>query len=382
MPNRESGSVNLAPLRVLLVEDNPAHAELVEQLLQTQERPVVCIWKKTLADAMHVVESDALQAVLLDLILPDSALPEQTLERMLDIARGAPIVVLTSVDDAALGREAVKRGAQDYLVKSSLSADLLVRTLEYAIERKRYAAEIERSNRDLQHFSYVVAHELRSPLAVMIGSVDLLMQRHDKDLTTGVREGIAQFRESAQELSKFLSELLSFATLGGDFDIEPVRPNEVVAGVLRTLQPELARTRATVTVEPLPMVLTARTMLAHVFQNLISNALKYHSDRAPQVKISSEARPEAFSFHVQDNGVGMSPEDTRRAFEMFARADRRSRAGFGIGLAFCKQALERLGGTISAESQVGVGTRFTFTLPRIPTPVETPRPTVTVGVGA
>lgn len=360
----DPNSARNPPARVLLVEDQADHAELVERLFAMSDRAVECVWKKTLAEAT-TASLDGIDAILLDLVLPDSRAPNDTLATMLDAALGAPIIVLTSLQDASLGRDAVKRGAQDYLVKSSLTAELLVRTLDFAIERKRYAGEIERSNRELQHFAYVVAHELRSPLAVMIASLDLLMQRHGGELPAGVQEWLNGFRESSHELAAFLSDLLSFATVSGDFDIEPVDCGELVASMLRGLQPDIARARATVVVEPLPKILTARTMVSHIFQNLVSNAIKYRGQQAPRIRISSAQTADDWSFTVADNGLGMSPDEAARVFDMFARADRRRRSsGFGIGLAFCKQAVERLGGKIWLESEQGQGSRFSFSIPK------------------
>lgn len=351
-------------LRVLLVEDNPAHAELVELLLTAGPRELECTWKQTLAEAVREAEADNIAVVLLDLLLPDSDNPTNTLEVMFEAARGAPIVVLTSVHDEALGRDAVKRGAQDFLVKGNISAELLRRTLDYAIERKRYAAEIERSNRELQHFAYVVAHELRSPLSAMILSLDLMLQK--QGLAAELQETLNGFRESSQEMAAFLSELLGFATVSCDFDVEPVDCGELVNEVLRNSQAELARSGAQVVVHPLPRLLTARTILRHVLHNLINNAVKYRAEgRPPRVEVSAERRGDFWALSVRDNGSGMDPADAQRVFQMFARGRQRERraVGFGIGLAFCKQAVERLGGAMQVESVLGEGSTFSFTVP-------------------
>jgi DNA-binding NarL/FixJ family response regulator len=164
------------PLAVLLVEDNASHARLIYQHLQQVEGTAVCLEQVSrLSAALQRLGQGKIDVLLLDLSLPDSPIDE-TLARVLASGCDVPVVVLTSVNDADFAAESVQQGAQDYLPKSDLSGELLLRSIRSAIERKKtqrelktYTAKLERSNERLRSFAHMLAHEVKSPLTTLSG---------------------------------------------------------------------------------------------------------------------------------------------------------------------------------------------------------------------
>ena len=143
----------------------------------------------------------------------------------------------------------------------------------------------------------------------------------------------------------------------------PIDSNAVLAKAMFNLQAAIAQSGAVVTSDPLPTVVAEEVVLLQVFQNLISNSIKYRGTETPRIHISAERSAGAWLFAVQDNGIGIGPEDTERVFGMFKRLHGSEIPGTGIGLALCRKIIERQGGRIWVESAIGRGATFKFTIP-------------------
>ena len=242
--------------------------------------------------------------------------------------------------------------------------------------RDAYESKLVRSNRELKRFAHVVAHELKSPLNAqhlglqVIGlSLSRAVERDQLD------EVLESTNAAVTQMSNLIDELLRYAEVGKeDVDLTPICSQDVVESAVQTLQGDIASSRARVEFSELPMVQANPSTLGLVFQNLIANAIHYHRDIAPEIRISAFLEDGMWQFVVADNGSGIRDEDRGRIFEMFSRADADSRReGTGIGLAMCRQIVEQHGGSIWVESQLGVGSRFCFTLPashKLPDAVE------------
>jgi signal transduction histidine kinase len=235
-------------------------------------------------------------------------------------------------------------------------------------ERARYAAELQRSNRELQQFAYTVSHDLREPLRMVNGYLRLLEKRYGEQLDEAAGEFIDFAVDGAARMDGLIQDLLAYArvdTQGKDF--VSVDCDEIIQQVLHVLRFRIEDQDAEVTHDVLPTVMGDRTQLVQLFQNLISNALKFQPpdrDAPPKVHVAAEARENMWRFAVQDNGIGIAPEHRDHLFGIFQRLHTRDEyEGSGIGLAICKKIVERHGGRIWLESKVGEGTTFYFTLP-------------------
>ena len=350
-----------------MVEDDDDHAELVLSLLDDVRSPrIEAVRASSVGEAIDMLAADRADAVLLDQKLPDSDFWE-TVPRVVEAAPRLPILVLTSLNDLDLALEAVNQGAQDYLVKSELTADGLVRALRYAIERKRYAAAAEQSRTLMGLFAHAVAHEIKAPLAAARLQLDLARTSVEEgDVSGQARHHLARAEEMVVRTTALIADLLRFEVVSTGN--EPVAVGPILQEALEELEPDLAATAARVEAGAMPTLPADRTKLRQLFVNLLANALKYRDEsRETTVRILAQASgPEGWTFGVFDNGIGMNPEDVDRVFGLFQRAhDQERYPGSGLGLALCRQIVEGHGGRIWAESERGSGTTIWFTLPGV-----------------
>jgi PAS domain S-box-containing protein len=248
-------------------------------------------------------------------------------------------------------------------------------------ELARYADALERSNEDLQQFAYTVSHDLKEPLRMVRSYLRLLRERYQGQFDTMADEFIAFAVDGAERMDKMIEDLLAYSRVQTRGPvIAPTDAAAVLARVLQGLYFEIEAAGARVTHDPLPTVLADETQLLQLFQNLIGNALKFHpKGQPPRVHIAveqihlpheedwsetGESGSSVWRFSVRDNGIGIAPQHYERIFGVFERLHTQEEyAGTGIGLAICKRIVERHGGRIWVESEVGEGTTFYFTLP-------------------
>ncbi|HKY47835.1 MAG TPA: ATP-binding protein, partial [Acidimicrobiia bacterium] len=171
--------------------------------------------------------------------------------------------------------------------------------------------------------------------------------------------------DGAKRMQRLIEDLLSFSRVGTQgTDLSATSSENALNRALVNLRLSVEETGAEITHDPLPVVMADEFQLVQLFQNLVGNAVKYHTNGAPRVHVSAiRTAPGVWSFAVEDDGLGIDPKYFEKIFGMFQRLDGRDVfAGTGIGLAICKKIVERHGGTISVESQVGAGSTFRFTL--------------------
>jgi signal transduction histidine kinase len=228
------------------------------------------------------------------------------------------------------------------------------------------AAKLARSNADLEQFAYVASHDLKEPLRAISGSVQILQERYKGKLDAEAEEVIRYTVDGAARMQTLIDDLLAYSRLTTrEAPMAPTDLNDIVAEVLANLERSIHESKAQVTQDPLPVVATDRTQLMQVFQNLISNAIKYRSQRTPKIHIGADDKGNEWVFSVRDNGIGIAPQYAERIFRIFQRLHTRTEySGTGIGLAVCKKIIERHGGRIWVESEPEEGSTFLFTLPK------------------
>jgi PAS domain S-box-containing protein len=226
-------------------------------------------------------------------------------------------------------------------------------------------AELERSNAELQQFAYVASHDLQEPLRMVASYTELLARRYKGALDDKADKYIHYAVDGAKRMQGLINDLLAYSRVGTQVaPFEPIDCRGLVESVQRSLQMSIAEAGAVLEVGSLPTVLGDRSQLGQVFQNLVGNAVKFRGEETPQVRVSAERDGDAWSFCVQDNGIGIDLAYVDRIFEVFQRLHGRADyPGSGIGLAIVKKIIERHGGTIRVESEPGQGSRFLFRLP-------------------
>ena len=299
----------------------------------------------------------------------------------------------------------------DVLVRQLLSVNialfamaltvLLVLTQQIVAQRKRaeeqlqrYAAELERANEEVKHFAYIVSHDLRAPLVNLKGfaaelrfaleAIDSAMnaalphldEKQRQAVNTALQEDAPEalgfIDSSVTRMDRFINALLKLSRLGyRELTFEPVNMDALVQTTLKTLAHQIEERRVRVTVGPLPEVIADRISMEQIVGNLLTNAVLYlHPDRSGEIEITAARGPSTGSgrggdettFHVRDNGRGIAEGDMDKVFAPFRRAGRQDVPGEGMGLAYVETLVRRHGGRIWCESELDIGTTFTFTI--------------------
>ena len=239
--------------------------------------------------------------------------------------------------------------------------------MEKALRKK--TEELARSNEDLEQFAYVASHDLQEPLRMVTSYVQLLSKRYKAKLDADANEFIDFAVDGAVRMRKLINDLLTYSRVGTQGkELSPTDSEAVLAQSVNDLKVTIEENGALVTHDPLPTVMADSPQLEQLFQNLIGNAIKFRGNEPPHVHISASRNGKGWIFSIRDNGIGFAPEYSERVFVIFQRLhSRQEYAGTGIGLAICKKIVERHGGHIWVESDVGKGAIFRFTIPAVGT---------------
>ena len=226
--------------------------------------------------------------------------------------------------------------------------------------------DTQASNVDLQQFASVASHDLRAPIRSVTGLLGMLQARYGQVLDADGLDLVRRAKRAVMQMDKLTDGLLSYARLDGEHQPKvPVDCNAVLEDALMMLEAPVRESAAQVDVQPLPTVVANGQQLTRLFQNLISNAIKY-CEVTPQLHISAERSDGGWTFSIQDNGIGIAPEHRERIFKMFERLNAAdSHEGTGIGLSICQRIVDGHGGHIWAEGAPGCGSIFRFTIPDV-----------------
>jgi light-regulated signal transduction histidine kinase (bacteriophytochrome) len=229
------------------------------------------------------------------------------------------------------------------------------------------AKELVISNQELEQFAYVASHDLQEPLRMVTNFLTQIEKKYNDLLDEKGKTYIYFAVDGAKRMRQMILDLLEFSRAGRLDNIpEEVNLDLLVKDILNLHQRKIEETRAKVKVGKLPVVAASQTALRQVFQNLISNSLKYNQLKngiLPQISISSKESGDHWQFEVKDNGIGIEKEYFEKVFIIFQRLhDRSEYSGTGLGLAITRKIVENLQGKIWIESEVGKGTSFFFTI--------------------
>lgn len=225
--------------------------------------------------------------------------------------------------------------------------------------------ELQRSNEELEQFAYVASHDLQEPLRMVVSYTMLLSERYRGRLDEKADKFIRYAVEGATRLQQLVADLLAYSRVGSQGrPLKPVSAQSVFDRTLDAVRRALEESHARITCGPLPAVIADEVQLAQLFQNLLSNALKFRGTEVPLIQVAAQPAEGFWQFSIKDNGIGIEPEHSARIFQMFQRLHERGKyEGNGIGLAIAKKIVERHHGRIWFESLPGQGTTFFFTLP-------------------
>ena len=229
---------------------------------------------------------------------------------------------------------------------------------------RQITAEMQRSNNELEQFAYVISHDLQEPLRMISSYTQLLAKRYSSKLDADADEFIAYSVDGAKRMQALLHDLLEYSRVGTrGKPFTWVDCKEVVEQTIANLKIAIEESGASVTYDTLPALMGDEGQLVQLFQNLIGNAIKFHREEPPCVHISAQRKQNVVAFSAKDNGIGIDPQYRQVIFEIFRRLHTREEyPGTGMGLSICKKIVERHGGHIWVQSQLGQGSTFHFTI--------------------
>lgn len=370
--------------KVLIVDDEPGNVLLLEQMM-IQEGYDNLYSTSDSTKALGLFTEFQPDLVLLDLNMPQMdgfEIIEQLKEA--DPESLVPILVLTALKDEESKLRALRSGAKDFLSKpfDLTEASLRIKNLlEMRLLHQRVqmhnqiledqvqvrTAELERSAEELTNFAYIASHDLQEPLRKIIAFGDRLAAKFGSVLNDTGRDYIERMQKSAIRMKGLIDDLLHFSRLTmRSTPFQEINLNDVISEVLSDLEVQIERTKGRVEVDTLPCIEGGKFQMRQLFQNLISNGLKYHSDEAaPVIKIKFAGSDHGFEeIHIEDNGKGFDEKHLDRIFRPFERLHGHSEyGGTGMGLAICHKIVAHHKGKITAKSQPNQGATFIVRLP-------------------
>ncbi len=411
--------------RILAIDDNPTYLKFLDE--NFKQDGIRIDKAASGKEALEKINKDKYDCVLVDLVMPGIdgiEICQKVLEmrRSLD---GPMVLMLTAHESKKDMTDALEAGADDFVGKSSdfsiikarmsallrrkfiqednrriveelkrkeleversriekaaaetkavLAEKLLdtVEQLEEEIEErklmerkiKNYSRDLEQSNKELESFAYVASHDLQEPLRTISSFLQLVEKRYKDKLDDKGKDFIRRAVNGAQRMQEMINALLTYSritTWGKFFELHSLE--KILARVLTNMSPIIERKNAVVTRDPLPELTCDEAQIHRLFQNLISNAIKFCSRSQPVIRISAEKQKDHWLLSVKDNGIGIDPSHQETIFKIFHRLHGKGKyPGTGIGLAICQKIVERHNGKIWVESKPGKGSTFFFTL--------------------
>jgi two-component system, chemotaxis family, sensor kinase Cph1 len=230
---------------------------------------------------------------------------------------------------------------------------------------ERIMNDLKRSNKELEQFAYVSSHDLKEPLRMITSFLQLLQKRYSADLDDDANDFINFAVEGAKRLDIMINDLLEYSRIGNkEREFEYLQGEKILETVLTNLKTSIEDNNVIITHDPLPLIYANNQQMVQLLQNLISNAIKYHSKEDPKIHISADILDDEYVFSIKDNGIGIDQKHLERIFTIFQRLHSRDEyEGTGIGLAISQKIVQKHHGKIWAESKLEKGTTFYFTIP-------------------
>ncbi len=378
-----------SPEKILIVDDESDIAQVLK--LHLEEFGYITNWAADGETALQQLWSDNYDLVLLDMRMSGIS-GIDVLQRIRDNGFDSTVIMMTAHGNESLVVECMKAGAADYVAKPFDIDDMMIR-MERALENRHNVKMKRILEQEKEDFIFMLSHDMKNPLTAVIGSIDIMREGRLGEVNPEQTEYLQSAIESCQEVVTMIDNLLDvqrFDTGRMQSRINPVSPCILLESAIRNFSAAAERENISLSLDAqtlVPEIAADSSLLARVFANLIGNALKFvpdggsiiitcdylERDQLSTSEIEAAERSGRFSaapgfvrIRVTDNGTGVSSDDLTNIFERYVQsgnASKRSHGGAGLGLAFCKKAVESFGGCIWAENNEGVGSRFIILLP-------------------
>ena len=367
------GKTDGAVLMLMDVDAAKRGLDFAEAIVETVREPLVILNQhlqvlqanKSFYEVFHAVREETEQRLIYDLGNGQWNIPKlrELLENILPAHSTFRDFEVTH-EFEHVGQKVMLLNAAEMFNPNAQARTILL-AIEDTTERRREKEALRATNAELQDFAYALTHDLQEPLRMVVNFTELLGREYSGKLGEEADQFIAYSVEGALRIESLLKALLSFWEVTGREQESAglIDSAAVLSKTMAHLQESIVQSGALITQDALPSLIAEEVMMMQLFQNLISNAIKYRGPEPPEIHVSATKDSEGWTFAVKDNGIGIDPQDVKRVFGMFKRLHGREIPGTGIGLALCKKVVERQHGRIWVESEVGLGATFKFTIP-------------------
>jgi signal transduction histidine kinase len=358
-------------INVLIIDDCSEDRFVYKNFLQKNEEISFIIQEcETGEEGLEICTTSKPDCLLLDYNLPD-------LDGLEILSELSPltfsVIMLTGEGTQQIAVQALKSGAQDYLIKGEITPSILNQSILSAVkmfkletERQLFAEELKRSNQALGDFANIASHDLQEPVRKIHYYAERIWKLSENSIDDQCKEYLSRLQSSAERMSQFIEDLLKYSSITTKSEpFKPINLNDIMKSVLSDLEIIISKKQAKVHIATLPVIEMDPSQVYQLFLNLIANGLKFNKAETPMIEITCQKENKnLWEIRVQDNGIGLDKKFKEKIFEPFFKVHgRREYTGTGTGLAICKKLVERHHGTISAEGEGGKGTTFTIKLP-------------------
>lgn len=389
-------------LKILIIDDDKADRLAIRHVLRHAPLDIELVEAESISESLQRVEAGDIGCVISDYRLAGEtgldllhAIREREAQHLDSV--GLPIIMLTGRGNEDTAVEAMKAGATDYVPKGELTTDRLTSAIRTGMEIhhrraesarahlalqkahdelearvQQRTAELEKANKELirrnaelDEFTYIASHDLQEPLRKLIAFSNLLPRDLGHELTETAQKDLGYIIEAAKRMQALVQDLLALSRAGKNaVKKENISLDACADRALSALSMRVDETSAEISRDALPTIVGDASMITQLYQNLISNALKFVAPgRRPHVQLTAEQNDGEWVFGVRDNGIGIKPEYSMQIFAPFKRLHGRDEyEGTGIGLSVCRKTVDRHGGKIWVESQPDQGAHFKFTI--------------------
>lgn len=356
---------NLTSLRILAVDDNEDDHLHYERLLSRTNNPTELFQASNRDEAFACLENEQIDCILLDYFL----LGDDGVSILTQISEKYPfiaVIMLTGQGSEDVAAASLKLGASDYITKSKISSDMLMRCITNAVQKSKLNEKLAEQQANQRQFLDTLIHDMKAPL-IQIDSVARIMGAAIND---GEFDELPDFQQlisrSTRRALHLIETLEAYAFKDGINTFEPVKLNDTASDALANLSSLVSTRNAKIDVAALPTIQGHAPQLIQVFQNLISNGIKYNKSSIPEIAIASSLNSQGDALlEVRDNGIGIDKEFLEKVFKPFERLNHfEDVEGSGLGLAICQKAVSRHSGEIWCSSVPSKGTTFFLKFPK------------------
>ena len=354
------GQVN--NISLLLVEDKPEDSTRVLGYLQNSDLDFKKIFHTTsLAETFKVLSEQTIDIIILNLSLPDS-FGAETFSAIYSKYPHIPIILYTGMYQKAIANLLVKAGALDYLLKETISLEILERTIFYNLERSRLITDSKFLNQELKYINNILAHHIKDPLYEIAVLIHQLFPDPFNEIKEESPEHIV--KRNLSDINKMLDHVFDYSRMNGEeFLVHKISVSECIDEVINTLNPA-SNIEIKITSD-FPVVNSNKYFIFQIFYNLINNAMKFVNPEKGYIEISAREKKGGWEFYVRDNGTGIPLDKQQMIFEVLNDPDKRDiYLRSGIGLSIVKRLVSRLKGKVGIESTDEHGTIIKFSLPK------------------